>query len=155
MSSAQVPQLKSVVFEGVTPILRVASASASIRYYVDVLGFELEWQYPEGLSTYFACVARGRCRIFLSQDDQGHPGTWVWVGVDDVEALLKEYRQTGAKIRHPPTNYDWALEMQVEDLDGNILRMASDTKKTEPVGEWLDMDGNRWLPHEGGWKKVE
>jgi len=70
----------------------------------------------------------------------------VWIGVEDVDALMHEYRASGAKIRHPPTNYPWACEMQVEDLDGNVLRLGSDTKKDEPFGEWLDMHGKIWPP---------
>jgi hypothetical protein len=35
--------------------------------------------------------------------------------------------------------------MQVEDLDGNVLRLGSDPRAGEPDGEWLDMHGRRWL----------
>jgi len=128
------------VFEGTTPILRVQNVEASIHYYVDQLGFKLNWQAP-----YFASVSRGRCTIFLSQGDQGHTGNWIWIGVGDADALLEELRRTGAKIRHLPTNYSWAYEMQVEDPDGNILRCGSEPKENTPVGEWLDMNGVRWI----------
>lgn len=53
---------------------------------------------------------------------------WAWIGVDDAERLYQEYNTNGAKIRLPPTNYSWALEMQVEDLDGNVLRLGSDPR---------------------------
>lgn len=142
---------KPVNFEGVTPVLRVNSVDASIGYYERALGFKKQWGQGG-----FACVARGRCSLFLSEGDQGHTGAWVWIGVEDVEALREEYRRTGAKVRHEPTNYPWALEMQVEDLDGNVLRMGSDSREGEPTGEWLDMNGVRWTPvGEGKWKKVE
>ena len=133
--------LSAVAFEGVTPILRVRDVPSSIEYYVRTLGFKLDWQSP-----YFASVSRGKCHIFLSQGDQGHSGGWVWVGVEDADALLEDYRRTGAKIRHPPTNYSWAYEMQVEDIDGNVLRLGSDPRENEPFGEWLDMDGKHWPP---------
>ena len=133
--------LPAVGFEGVTPILRVKDVSASIEYYVRVLGFKLDWQGP-----YFASVSRGKCHIFLSQGDQGHIGGWVWIGVEDATTLFGEYRSAGAKIRHPPTNYSWAYEMQVEDIDGNVLRLGSEPKENEPFGEWLDMNGKRWPP---------
>jgi predicted enzyme related to lactoylglutathione lyase len=140
-----------VPFEGVTPILRVLDVYASIDYYVRVLGFVVDWQAP-----YFVSVSRGKCHIFLCQGDQGQLGGWVWVGVEDADALLREYRVAGAKIRHAPTNYPWAYEMQVEDLDGNVLRLGSESKVDEPTGEWLDMQGKRWIPmSEGGWKQVE
>lgn len=127
-------------FEGVSPILRVKSVAASLDYYVQKLGFTIDWQTP-----IFASVGRGRCHIFLSEGDQGHPGAWVWIGVEDAEELWSEYQARGAKFRHPPTNYEWALEMQVEDLDGNVLRIGSDNKPDQPVGEWLDMHGRRWI----------
>jgi len=94
--------------------------------------------------------------IFLSYGDQGQPGAWVWIGVEDAGALFEEYQRTGAKVRHKPTNYPWAYEMQVEDLDGNVLRIGSDSKKNEPTGEWLDMNGQRWVPlPDGDWKRTE
>jgi catechol 2,3-dioxygenase-like lactoylglutathione lyase family enzyme len=130
-----------VGFEGMTPILRVRDLAASLRHYVDVLGFHVDWSGSAGR---FASVSRGRCNLFLAQGDQGHAGGWVWIGVEDVEALHEEYRVAGARIRHPPTNYPWACEMQVEDLDGNVLRLGSEPKAGEPYGEWLDMQGRRW-----------
>jgi catechol 2,3-dioxygenase-like lactoylglutathione lyase family enzyme len=131
-----------VTFEGVNPVLRVRRLAASLRYYLKVLGFRKDWG---GAEKGFASVSRGNCHIFLSQGDQGHFGTWVWVGVSDAAALHEEYRRRGARIRHPPTNYWWALEMQVEDLDGNVLRMGSEPREGEPSGEWLDMEGRRWV----------
>jgi hypothetical protein len=96
-------------------------------------------------------VSRGECTLFLCEGEQGDPGTWAWIGVDDAEALSQEYRGT-SEDPDPPTNYPWTLEMQVEDLDGNVLRLGSDPKEDEPAGEWLDMHGRRWLPSpSGGW----
>ncbi|HEY1271519.1 MAG TPA: glyoxalase superfamily protein [Terriglobales bacterium] len=143
---------KAVGFEGTAPILPVRDLAKSVDHYLRVLGFKLDWQNP-GI---FASVSRGRATLFLCEGDQGHPGTWVWIGVEDAAALFEEYRRSGAKIRHLPTNYPWAYEMQVEDLDGNVLRMGSDSIENKPVGEWLDMKGQRWLPlADGGWKRAE
>lgn len=50
----------------------------------------------------------------------------VWFAVDDVEPLYEEYKTRGVKILLPPTNSPWALEMQIEDPDGNVLRMGSE-----------------------------
>jgi len=75
---------------------------------------------------------------------------------EDADALFDEYRTKGAKVRHPPTNYSWAYEMQVEDLDGNILRLGSDPKRDQAIGEWLDMRGDRWaLSPAGEWARVD
>jgi catechol 2,3-dioxygenase-like lactoylglutathione lyase family enzyme len=124
--------------------------AASIEHYVETLGFKLQWRDER---SGFACVSRGRCHLFLCEGDQGHFGTWVWIGAADVEKTFLEYQDHGARIRHPPTNYPWALEMQVEDLDGNVLRIGSEPKDNEPWGEWLDMYGDRWLMSpQGEWQ---
>ena len=112
------------------PVFRVKDVQASIAYYRDALGFELRWGWGEG----FACVARDKCTLFLTDDNQSQPRMWVWIGVDDVRALHEQYVSSGAKIRNPPNNFEWALEMQVEDLDGNVLRIGSDREKEKPLG---------------------
>ena len=149
MASSPEPNSVAVGFAGVTPILRVADMAASLDYYVRVLGFTRVFAYP-----CFASVARGKCHLFLSYGDQGHLGSWVWIGVEDADALLEEYRRSGARIRCAPTNYPWAYEMQVEDLDGNVLRMGSESKENEPAGEWLDMEGRRWISASDGTPKL-
>ena len=141
MSAAESPHCAPTVFGGVNPIFRVSDIEASLDYYLNKLGFKITFRTED----FFASVARDRCNIFLSVGDQGHFGTWVWIGVGDVELVHKEFVAKGAKIRHPPTNYPWALEMQVEDPDGNILRIGSGSKQGEPYGPWLDMKGNRWV----------
>ena len=140
----------AIAFEGVTPVLRVADAIASRDYYVKVLGFSVDFEYPS-----FVAVSRGRAHLFLSEGDQGQAGSWVWIGVSDAKELLSEYVASGAKIRHEPTNYPWALELQVEDLDGNILRMGSEALEGEPVGEWLDMYGTLWKFENSRWTRKQ
>ncbi|MGA2902783.1 MAG: VOC family protein [Candidatus Korobacteraceae bacterium] len=123
----------------------------SIDYYVGVLGFKVDW----GNATSFASVSRGKCQIMLCEGDQGHTGAWVWIGVGDAGQLFEEYTAKGARIRHPPTNYEWAYEMQIEDLDGNVLRLGSDPKEDQPTGPWLDMNGVHWEKSpDGGWQRT-
>jgi hypothetical protein len=59
-------------------------------------------------------------------------------------------------VRHPPTNYPWgSRELHVGDLDGNVLRLGSENKPGEPLGDWLDMRGILWRRRpEGGWTRV-
>lgn len=121
------------------PIFRVTNLPSSLAYYTRALGFKQDWG-DSGLTS----VSRGNCTIFLTEWDQGCRGTWVWIGVDDTDSLHEELVARGARIRFPPTNYDWAFEMQVEDLDGNVLRIGSDPKEGVPYGEFLDAAGVRW-----------
>jgi catechol 2,3-dioxygenase-like lactoylglutathione lyase family enzyme len=119
-------------FEGAAPILSVADMSASVRYYVDVLGFRnAAWGNDD-----FTSVTRNGAGIYLCRRAQGRPGTWVWIGVEDVEALHEEYMASGARIRRQPENYPWAYEMKVEDPDGHVLRFGSEPRTDMPFTEW-------------------
>jgi len=127
------------------PVLRVRDLRASIAYYVDALGFHLDWQAGE-----IGCVRRDHCCLLLCEGDQTAGPTWVWIGVADSTALHEPLRASGAIVRHPPTNYQWAVELQVADPDGNVLRLGSEPRAGEPFGEWLDASGRRWIQDANG-----
>ena len=127
-------------FHSASPILRVADLQASIDYFEKKLGFKLDWKHEDT----FASVSRLACNIMLSQGDQGNGKAWVYVGIGDADRLFQEYQQRGANIRQRPTNFYWAYEMQVEDLDGNVIRLGSEPKQDVPFGPWLDMHGKPW-----------
>ena len=113
-----------VRFEGAAPVLRVEDMNASLAFYVGLLGFKnADWGNND-----FTHVSRDGAGIYLCRGDQGRGGAWVWVGVDDVAKLFEEFVARGVPIRMPPTNFPWALEMQIADPDGNVLRLGSDPK---------------------------
>jgi uncharacterized glyoxalase superfamily protein PhnB len=66
--------------------------------------------------------------IMICEGAQGQPGTWLWVGVEDAEALFGEFSAKGTRVRSPPQNFDWAYEFQIEDPDGHVLRFGSESK---------------------------
>jgi len=114
--------LTRVRFEGSQPILRVENMQASLHFYVDKLGFKnVEWGNDE-----FTSVSRDRAALYLCRGGQGRGAAWVWIGVEDAEKLHEELKANGVPIRMPPTNYPWALEMHVQDPDGNVLRLGSE-----------------------------
>ena len=137
---------------GVVPILRVERLDASIGYYVEQLGFQLQWR-----SGSVASVGRDRTSLMLSEGDQGHAGTWLWIAASDVDALYAELHARGARLRHPPANYPWgSRECQVTDPDGHVLRFGAESRPGEPIGEWLDGQGRRWLPQpDGAWRAAD
>jgi len=113
-----------VRFEGSQPILRTENMQASLDFYINKLGFKnVEWGNDE-----FTSISRDQACLFLCEGGQGRGGAWVWNDVEDAEKLHEELKAKGVKIRMPPTNYPWALEMHIEDPDGNVLRLGSDPK---------------------------
>jgi catechol 2,3-dioxygenase-like lactoylglutathione lyase family enzyme len=115
---------KPVYFENSQPILRVEDMQASRRFYVEKLGFSnAEWGDDN-----FSCVLRDKAILYLCRGGQGRGGAWVWIGVEDAEKLHDELKANGVVIRMPLTNHSWALEFQVEDPDGNVLRLGSEPR---------------------------
>lgn len=109
--------------ENVTPILRVENLAETRRYYIQTLGFSLDWDAGTMIS-----VSRDGKPIMLCQGAQGQRGVWLWIGVEDADDFYKEFLAKGAMIRSPPQNFSWAYEFQVEDPDGHVLRFASEPK---------------------------
>ena len=132
-------------FSGAVPILNVKSFAASIDYYVNKLGFKKEWDW--GNPADFGCVGRGEAQIFLCEGSQGHPGMWISIFLEDVDALHEEYKKSGAIILGPPRNYPWgSREMLIEDLDGHRLRMTGESKG--PVNKANSVEQYNNLAHD-------
>ena len=116
------PTSGNLYFENSAPILRVEDMERSLHFYVGQLGFKnADWGGED-----FTSVSRDRAGIYLCRGDQGRGGAWVWIGVEDARRLHDELKARGVVIRAPLTNRPWALEFQVEDPDGNVLRFGSE-----------------------------
>jgi len=123
----------AVQYGGCSPVLRGDNIPSSLAFYVDILGFKsVEWGTDD-----FTQVSRGKSNIFLCRQGQGAGRAWVWVGIDDTALLHEELVAKGVAIRMPPANFFYALEMHVEDPDGNVLRFGSDPLKDRPFDEVL------------------
>ncbi|HAA76593.1 TPA: hypothetical protein DCE37_15885 [Candidatus Latescibacteria bacterium] len=99
--------------ESISPILSVADMQRSLEYYVDLLGFEnAEW----GSDT-FTGVSRDGCSILLRQDN------------DPARAVHDGLKPKGVKIVMGPTDKGYALEITIQDPDGNVLRIGSEPEE--------------------------
>ena len=144
------PESRQVQFGHAVPILRVADFDRSVEYYVEGLGFTLDWSFGR-----FGSVTRDQMSIMLSEGRQGCSSTWLWTAVGDADALYAELLDRGAAIRHPPMNFPWgSRELHVFDSDRHVLRFGSEGPEDWPV--WR-MDGRGWgtLVAAGGWHLAE
>jgi hypothetical protein len=95
-----------------------------------VLGFQVDWKGQQ-----MASVSRDGKAIMLCQGAQGMPGTWVWIGMSDVEPVYAELKSRGVTIVQELTNYWWAYELRIADPDGHVLRLGSDARDDLPKVE--------------------
>ena len=126
-------------FPQAVPEIPVTHVDKAAEYYVNVLGFYLDWGGDEGG---IGGISQGDCRIFLTNTQfrrhHGNTGTVVvWLNLDskdEVDELYRRWRDAGAKVLANPEDKPWRLrEFTVADLDGNQLRVFYDFSRESRV----------------------
>jgi len=101
------------------PVLFVADVQASLRFYLDQLGFKKKWHTGDGKGT--VCqVDRGGCEIILCEDQARHDKGRLFVELnrDGIDELRREILERSLPTRKAWWGYD---VIQIDDPDGNEL----------------------------------
>ncbi len=109
------------LLEDALPELPCADVAAAVRYYVDVLGFGINYQ-QDGLGVMY----RDHVTLLLLPRTAERPGPGgVEFYVRDADALHAELSARGADVRGEPVSQPWGLrDFLVLDQDGNRLTFA-------------------------------
>ena len=120
-------------FPAPVPEIPAADVDKAAAYYVDTLGFALDWGGDEGG---IAGISRGNCRLFLTngpfRESYGNVGPPIlfWLNLNSkaaVDELFAEWKAAHAKIVSEPEDKPWKLrEFIAVDLDGNLIRVFYD-----------------------------
>ena len=113
-----------VDFRPAVPILRFYDLAATLRFYVDYLGFALDWQEGDGERPTYLQVSRGDLVLHLSSHhDDGTPGTAVLVHTRGIEDLHRALHATGYPNMLPGIEpHDHGRELTVIDPASNRVR---------------------------------
>jgi catechol 2,3-dioxygenase-like lactoylglutathione lyase family enzyme len=115
----------------------VADYDEAIRFYVDVLGFELVEDSP-------AATNDGRSKRWVEVRPHGAETGILLARADGTEQALAIGNQTGGRV---------GFFLRVDDFDATYSRMVSadvkflGTPRDEPYGRvvvFVDIAGNRW-----------
>jgi catechol 2,3-dioxygenase-like lactoylglutathione lyase family enzyme len=129
----------AVYVENTIPLLAVSDVPASIQFYREVLGFKLDWG-GQGDTLHIASVSRDGHAIMLQRGQPVAPSC-VWIGGTLLLDLWKRIKSGSyVKIVQRPTNQPWALEMKIQDPDGNILWLGTDSLVNIPFGTVVSDD---------------
>lgn len=113
----------------VIPQLRMRDAAVSLPFYLDGLGFSLDWEhrFEPGLPPFCQITRDGQTLFLTEHAADCEAGGAVYLIVPDVDACHRAFVANGIAIEQPPANTPWEMrEMRVIDPDGNRLRFASD-----------------------------
>jgi catechol 2,3-dioxygenase-like lactoylglutathione lyase family enzyme len=115
------------------PTLRIGDYRAARSFYVDALGFGIDWEWrekrdgPDG-EPVFLQISRGPLRLYLSRrEGDGVPGGGlVHLYVADVDGWQAQMLTRGIVAEGPPVDQPWGnRELRVRDPDGNQLCLCA------------------------------
>ena len=117
----------------VVPALRITDYQRSKAYYVETLGFAVEWEHRfEPGFPVFMSVSRDGMQIYLTEHTGDcQPGGLVHFVIPDVDAWYLEFRERGARVGEAPNDDLGFRNMTIMDPDGNQLRFMERTTETD------------------------
>jgi len=124
------------------PVIHVTNVEASLRFYVDRLGFTSPWRYAEDGRAHVAQVDRQGCALILADtwpEKIGKGLMFISLNVEPatqeaaaaaVDALRAELESRGAPVKDGSWGYRLLV---VDDPDGNQLffNYPSETSSSE------------------------
>jgi len=114
------PDEQQPIFSHVEPVLVVEDVSKTLRYWQEVLGFPNQWVYGDppvhgGVSWHGAFLQ-------FHQDPKPVTGSYVWIRVQNIDALYKLHRERNAEIVDELQHRPWGLDEDiVKDLNGYYI----------------------------------
>jgi catechol 2,3-dioxygenase-like lactoylglutathione lyase family enzyme len=122
---------------GITPQLRTTDLDASIRFYVEKLGFSLAFRWQD----FYAGLRAGDAEIHLKRVDQPDPSIGhvaagdhlhLYIQVDDIDALDAALRARGVSVLAGPVDRPWnTREIVLRDDQGHTLYFSQALTPTE------------------------
>ncbi|MEI9899838.1 MAG: glyoxalase superfamily protein [Hyphomicrobium sp.] len=118
------------------PILRIFDVQKAKEFYVDFLGFGIDWEHRFGENfPLYAQVSRRGIKLHLSEHHgDASPGSTVFVWMRGIaayhrELMAKDYRYYKPGLEDAPWD---ARVMQVGDPFGNRLRFSEPNRADDP-----------------------
>ena len=117
-----------MTFGKTTPILRIFDEAKAKEFYIDFLGFKVDWEhrFEPGLPLYMQ-VSKDSCILHLSEHHgDSSPGAAVRIETKDLEAFQQYLATKGYKYARPGIEeMPWGKDMSVHDPFGNRLTFTN------------------------------
>lgn len=113
----------------VIPQLRISQAARSLVFYVEQLGFAVDWQhqFEPGFPLFFQLTREEQTLFLTEHTGDCEVGGAVYFLVPDAQACHAAFAAQGVIATNAPSATPWGtVEFLLTDPDGNRLRFASD-----------------------------
>lgn len=114
----------AVSFGPANPILRIFDVAKAKEFYLDYLGFTLDWEHRFGDNFPLYCqVSRSGLTLHLSEHSgDASPGARVFVRIQGIDALHKELHAKDYRFMKPGIEVQpWGREVMVIDPFSNRI----------------------------------
>ncbi len=114
--------------ESIAPILRMTDYDLAKEFYVEALGFSIDFQWPhQSDGPVFLGLSRGPLRLWLSEHpDDCKLGGAISIAVDNVDQWYARLMAAGLHIQREPETQPWGTrEMYLQDPFTNGITIAS------------------------------
>jgi lactoylglutathione lyase len=118
------------MFDEIFPILTTSDLPAALRFYRDLLGGTVTYQFPPEGEPVYVAVDLGRSHLGIGRQDQ--PGdlandrVTLWVYAGDCDKAVDRLRDAGVPVLQEPADQPWGERMAtVTDPDGNRVIVAT------------------------------
>ncbi|HEX3405984.1 MAG TPA: glyoxalase superfamily protein [Caulobacteraceae bacterium] len=116
----------AATFRRATPVLRIFDIAKAKAFYVDLLGFHIDWEHRfEPSFPLYMQVSRGGIRLHLSEHHgDGTPGSAVFIDMIGLEAFHAELKAKGSHAGIEPGPNPHMRVLRLWDPFGSQLRFA-------------------------------
>ena len=105
-----------------TPMLPVKSMPVAVKFYCEMLGFEIERRQDEWG---WAMLRFDECRLMLDQSINANPpkerDPVIYLYLDDIVAYHRQVRERGLAVPELNVTFYGLTEFRITDPDGNRL----------------------------------
>mgnify|MGYP001547873095 CR=1 FL=1 len=112
--------------EKVIPILRIFDYKKAVEFYIDWLGFKINWEhhFEENTPVYMEVEKDGIVFHLSEHHGDGTPGTALFLPMEDIgefhrELAAKRYGYARPGIEEMP----WGRQVQIADPFGNAVEL--------------------------------
>lgn len=110
----------------IVPVLPIDDGEAAKAFYADKLGFDVDFEHRHepGFPNYIG-VKHGELYLHLSEHAAGHPGSELYIFVDDIAAWIATFEANGVVLESGPTKQPWGnTDVVIKDPFGSTLRFS-------------------------------
>ena len=127
MGDAEKHSLSEIGFERTFPIVRIFDEAKAREFYVDFLGFEVDWEHRFGDNfPLYMQVSRAGMGLHLSgHHGDATPGSNIFVTMRGVHAFQQELAAHDYRFMKPGVEeLPWGDVMEITDPFGNRIRFC-------------------------------